>query len=99
MNHRALFEVLITFVHTKSRGAIKAARAVELISLPLTEEEETWLMTYLAEGKGNRMPAAADTLKMRAIATGRSDHMQYRRTKSSEKIDGVNWETLSAISS
>ena len=97
LNHQDLFEKLIALVHTDSNGAIRATRGVELISLPLTEEEESWFTAYLAEGKGSRLPGAADTLKMRAIATGIPEDVNHRRRKSTEKIDGISWETLRAL--
>ncbi|KAK3173446.1 hypothetical protein OEA41_006775 [Lepraria neglecta] len=94
VNHRVLFEKLIAFVHTKSTGLIKAARGVELISLPLNEEEESWFSEYLEE-KGSILPGAMDTLIMRGVATGRSDSKpQHRRRPSGQKIEGMNWDTL-----
>ncbi|KAK4694092.1 protein ELYS, partial [Lecanoromycetidae sp. Uapishka_2] len=95
LNHRVLFEKLISFVHEKSKGANKAAIGVELISLPFDEEEESWFEDFLDEGKGGTLPGAVDTLTMRRIATGRADaKSQNRRHGSSQTIDGVNWQTL-----
>jgi hypothetical protein len=94
MNHRVLFEQLIAFVHTNSTGAIKATRGVELISLPLNEEEESWFDAYLEE-KGSMLPGAIDTLLMRGVATGRTHSKQHhRRRPSGRRIDGMNWDTL-----
>ena len=72
--HRTLFEKLILFIHSKSSGALKAGRGVELISLPLGEEEETWFRAYL-ECMGSRLSGANDTLKMRDIVIGRSGNI------------------------
>lgn len=95
MNHRVLFEKLINFVHVSSHGAIKATRGVELISLPLNEEEESWFTEFLEDGKARNLAGANDTLIMRAIATGRSESVaRDRRTGNSQSIDGVNWNTL-----
>lgn len=95
VNHRVLFEKMITFVHAHSLGATKATRGVELISLPLNEEEESWLTEFLEDGKGRNLAGANDTLIMRAIATGRSESVsRYRRKGTSQKIDGVDWSTL-----
>ena len=96
-NHRILFEKLIAFVHSKSSGPIKSTRGVELISLPLTEDEETWFMIYLTEGKGMQLSGAADTVTMRKIATRSSRGMDNRRSRSSEKIGGISWNTLKAM--
>lgn len=93
LNHRFLFENLVAFVHAKSIGPIKATRGVELISLPMNDEEESWFNAVL-EG-GGKLPGAADTLVMRNIATGRpSPNAQHQRNRSGSKIDGVNWQTL-----
>lgn len=95
LNHRVLLEKLITFVHANSGGATKANRGVELISLPLSEDEEAWFNEYLNDGKGSTLPGATDTLIMRGISTGRPDpNLQHRRRASSQKIGGINWETL-----
>ncbi|KAL2045694.1 hypothetical protein N7G274_002124 [Stereocaulon virgatum] len=94
MNHRVLFEQLIAFVHTNSTGAIKATRGVELISLPLNEEEESWFDAYLEE-KGSTLPGAIDTFLMRGVATGRTHSKEHhRRRPSGRRIDGMNWDTL-----
>ena len=95
LNHRVLFEKLITFVHANSSGPTKANRGVELISLPLNEDEEVWFNEYLNNGRGSTLPGATDTLIMRGISIGRPDpHLQNRRRASSQKIGGINWETL-----
>ncbi|CAF9942678.1 MAG: hypothetical protein ALECFALPRED_009907 [Alectoria fallacina] len=95
LNHCVLFEKLIHFVHADSHGATKATRGVDLISLPLNEEEESWFTEFLEDGKGRSLAGANDTLIMRAIATGRSKPVSRdRRTGNSHKIDGVDWNTL-----
>lgn len=95
LNHRILFERLINFVHANSHGATKATRGVELISLPLDEEEESWFRIFLEKGKGSNLAGANDTLIMRAIAHGRADSVpQNRRTGNNRRIDGVDWYTL-----
>ena len=68
---------------------------MDLISLPLNEEEESWFTEFLEDGKGGSLAGANDTLIMRAIATGRSKPVSRdRRTGNSQKIDGVDWNTL-----
>lgn len=95
LNHRVLFEKLISFVHEKSTGAIKATRGVELISLPLNNEEESWFEDFIEEGQGSTLPGAVDSLTMRHIAIGRSKSSpQHRRSGSGQTIGGVNWDTL-----
>jgi len=95
LNHRVLFEKLINFVHGKSKGATRAARGVELISLPLNADEEIWFEEFLEEGKGSTLPGAVDSITMRRIATGRSSaKSQSRKSGSGQTIEGVNWDTL-----
>ena len=95
LNHRVLFEKLIIFVHANSSGAIKATRAVELISLPLNDDEESWFNEFLEEGEGRTLPGASDTVIMKKIATGRPvPELDNGAIRSGRKIDGVNWATL-----
>ena len=93
--HRNLFEKLLNFVLANSKGAIRATRSVELISLPLDEEEEACFEGYLKDGNGRTLSGANDTLVMRALVAGRSNAiMQYGEDMSGRKINGMNWGTL-----
>ncbi|MCJ1404084.1 hypothetical protein MMC11_007309 [Xylographa trunciseda] len=93
--HRQLFEQLITFVHANSAGDVRASRALELIHLPLDEDEEQWFEEFLNEGKGSTLYGAKDTLMMRKIAKGQVRDAVYLGSKlSGRKIDGMNWTTL-----
>ncbi|CAF9906964.1 hypothetical protein IMSHALPRED_005405 [Imshaugia aleurites] len=94
LNHRVLFEKLIKFVHANSHGTTKATRGVELVNLPLNEEEESWFTEFLEDGKGRNLAGANDTLIMRAIAIGRTESVSLDRRGNSQKIDGVDWNTL-----
>lgn len=94
LNHRVLFEKLINFVLAQSSGAIKAIRGVELINLPFSETEESWLQSFLREGKGSYLQGAKDTLIIRSLATGLPGALGNLKTRGSHKIDGVNWATL-----
>ena len=86
---------MLNFVHANPDGALKATRGVELISLPLNEEEEAWFTESLEHGKERDLSGANDTLVMRAIAVGRPESIpQNRKTSNSRKIDGINWDTL-----
>ncbi len=90
-----MFEKLLNFVLANSAGAIRATRSVELINLPLDEEEEACFEEYLKDGNGRTLFGANDTLVMRALVTGRSNAiMEYGKNMSGRKIDGVNWATL-----
>jgi len=95
LNHHVLFEKLIDYIHTESKGAVRATRGVELIGLPLNEAEESWFEVFLEDGKGSTLPGAIDTLTMRRIALGRSNAKSPKGGSGSGKlIDGVNWDTL-----
>ena len=94
---RHLFEKLIDFVHSDSDRELRASRGVELIGLPLDEEEGAWLEGYLTEGKGAAPSGAQDTLVMRRIATGRLQEAAILVKSLHEKksIQGLNWTSLS----
>ena len=93
--HHNLFEKLLKFVLANSTGAIRATRSVELMNLPLDEEEDGWLEEYLKEGNGRTLFGANDTLGMRAFVTGKSNAiMGHGRKMSGREIDGINWATL-----
>ena len=88
-------ENLIGFIHSSAAGDIHAARAMELIGLPLTEEEELWLEEYLLEGKGRTLQGAKDTLRARQIASGRlQDALGDSKELNGRKQQGTNWMAL-----
>ncbi|MCJ1437680.1 hypothetical protein MMC27_007067 [Xylographa pallens] len=95
LQHHQLFEQLITFVHANSAGSVRASRALELIHLPLGEDEEQWFEEFLNEGKGSTLYGAKDTLMMRKIAKGQVREAVGLGSKlSGRKIDGLNWDVL-----
>ena len=95
--HRTLLEYLISFIHLSAAGDIRAAKAIELIGLPLTEEEELWFEEYLLEGKGRTLQGVRDTLTARQIASGRlQDALGDGKDLNGRKEDGMNWMTLKA---
>ena len=95
VRHRDLFEKLLNFVLANSPGAIRATRSMELINLPLAEEEEAWFEEYLKDGKGRTLSGASDTLVMRALVARRPNAiMEYGINTNGRKIDGINWSIL-----
>ncbi|MCJ1381909.1 hypothetical protein MMC17_005021 [Xylographa soralifera] len=95
LQHHQLFEQLITFVHANSAGSVRASRALELIHLPLDDEEEQWFEEFLNEGKGTTLYGAKDTLMMRKIAKGQvREAVDLGSKLSGRKIDGLNWDAL-----
>ena len=82
-------------MHANSAGDARASRALELIHLPLNEEEEQWFEEFLNEGKGSTLYGAKDTVMMRKIAKGKmKDAFEFGSKLSGRKIDGLNWMTL-----
>ena len=68
---------------------------MELIHLPLDEEEEQWFEEFLNEGKGTTLYGAKDTLMMRKIAKGQvREAVDLGSKLSGRKIDGLNWDAL-----
>ncbi|KAF2001045.1 hypothetical protein P154DRAFT_522037 [Amniculicola lignicola CBS 123094] len=96
-----LFEILVSTTfqrvgpNDRTNEAYKREdRAVELVSLPWNEDEETWLETYLLEGEGRNFHGARETVMMRRLATGKwgeavGDHALRGKNKES-----LNWEVL-----
>ncbi|KAH0542089.1 hypothetical protein FGG08_003469 [Glutinoglossum americanum] len=103
---RYLFEQLIKFVlsgtpttHLSRRKELteiqRANKAVELINLPLTEDENQWFEECLTETNDNTLRDAKDTLLMRRIGTGRfKEALQAKDGLDHGKLDGINWESL-----
>lgn len=68
---------------------------MELINLPLNEDEEAFFNAYLAEGKGRNLPGAKDTLVMRGIIIGQSSIIaDHGKDLTGRIIDGINWATV-----
>ncbi|KAF1839654.1 hypothetical protein BDW02DRAFT_563714 [Decorospora gaudefroyi] len=71
-------------------------RAVELVSLPFSAEEEAFIEKFLLEGKGRTLQAAQDTLMMRRIATGKLTAVAADPSHRGRRVDGLNWDLLKA---
>jgi hypothetical protein len=69
-------------------------KAMELVSLPFTTDEEEFVEKFLTEGKGRSYQGAPDTIMMRRIATGRFTDVYGENGTRGHRIDGVNWEVL-----
>ncbi|KAL8831235.1 MAG: hypothetical protein Q9191_000982 [Dirinaria sp. TL-2023a] len=96
--HSKLLRRLVKFVFAQSQGAERESRSVELITLPFTEVEETWLEKYLGEEEGKNFQGAADTLTMRSLATGRFNHIHNESELHRDRsINGLNWAKLTSI--
>lgn len=81
-----LFQQLISSV--LGGGENIAARATELVSLPLDSAEEQWFQDYLMAGDGRNLKNAKDTVLMRRVVTGRhADSMN-------DKSLGSQWSAV-----
>lgn len=99
---KPLLEILVEeTLHTDAWGNSKAAalytwedKAMELVSLPFSEEEEQHIEKYLTEGKGRTFQGAEDTVMIRRIAMGRLTDVAADNATKGRRVDGVNWEVL-----
>ena len=71
-------------------------RAVELVGLPFSEQEEEWVEEYLTTGKGRVLRGAEDTVLMRKIATGKLNSFVSGKARSGKQHNGVDWNILKA---
>lgn len=75
-----LFQQLIASVLEGTGTPDTAARATELVSLPLDSAEDQWFRDYLTSGDGRKLRNAKDTVLMRRVVTGR--HAESMNDKS-----------------
>lgn len=93
--HRELFEQLIRNIHSSSPSQSRGNRAMELISLPFSEEEDTWFEDALLRGNAKHLNGAKDTVLMRRVATGKlQDLSDDLNVLGGRKLDGLNWDDL-----
>jgi hypothetical protein len=69
-------------------------KAMEFVSLPLTDDEEKTVELFLTEGKGRTLRGAWDTVEMRRIATGRLGEAANDTSAKGKKHDQLDWEVL-----
>lgn len=72
-----------------------ADRSVELVSLPLTVEEDGWFEEYILRGEGRLLKKSKDTLMMRNIATGNFTGSLSLRGVHKGALGGLDWNALS----
>ncbi|KKY23226.1 hypothetical protein UCRPC4_g02954 [Phaeomoniella chlamydospora] len=95
LQHRQLFERLIVSIHTHRTGEDRATRAIELVALPFTAEEEAWFEECLLYGSAQQYQNAKDTLIVRRIALGKDPGgIGALDRNRGPKIDGTNWDDL-----
>ncbi|KAJ5766961.1 uncharacterized protein N7511_004577 [Penicillium nucicola] len=94
-HRQSFFEQLVEFVHKASPGQTRSRRAMELVGLPLDEDEEAWFESVLLHGNASTLPGAKDTVMMRRLATGQlSNASPDLESLSGKKVDGLNWDNL-----
>jgi hypothetical protein len=68
---------------------------MELVGLPLGEDEEEWFEETLLRGSARSFPGAKDTVMMRRLATGQMSGLGTElESLGGKKVDGLNWDTL-----
>jgi hypothetical protein len=100
--HKALLEILVEQTLEGSTWATSAEsqlysreeKAVELVSLPFSEEEEEFVEKFLTEGRGRTYRGAQDTILMRRLAMGRLADVASDTGTRGRTHDGVTWATL-----
>ncbi|KAL2014357.1 hypothetical protein VTN00DRAFT_1882 [Thermoascus crustaceus] len=99
-NRRKYLEQLVLFVHKTGAGQDRGNRAMELVNLPLDEQEEEWFENCLLHGAAKTLHGAKDTVLMRRLATGKlSDLSAEVESLGGKKVDGLNWDDLKEIMS
>ncbi|CRG91050.1 putative protein ely5 [Talaromyces islandicus] len=92
---RQFLEQLVAFVHKTPAGPLRGTRAMELVSLPFDEQEESWFEGSLLTGKAAVLSSAKDTVLMRRLATGKMQGLPPSiESLGGPKIDGINWDDL-----
>lgn len=93
--HRELFEQIIHLVHSTSPSESRGNRAMELINLPFSDEEDAWFEDTLLRGNAKHLNGAKDTVLMRRVATGKlQDLSGDLDVLGGRKVDGLNWDDL-----
>lgn len=69
-------------------------KAMELVSLPFSDEEETFIEDFLIKGRGRTFRNAEDTVMMRRIAMGRLSDVAADQSTRGQRVGGVDWDSL-----
>lgn len=97
--HKKLLEDLIVSIHEEEAGNSRAERALLLVGLPLSPEEETWFEDCLLNGAASNCKDAKDSVMMRRIVKGnvnQPDPAGLNRLRG-QKIEGINWENIRGV--
>ncbi|KAH6637556.1 nuclear pore complex assembly-domain-containing protein [Boeremia exigua] len=69
-------------------------KAMELVSLPFSAEEEDAVEKFLTTGGGRTFRNAEDTVMMRRIAMGRLVDVADDQSTRGQRMEGVDWDAL-----
>ena len=95
IRHQSMFETLIIAVHAEAAGESRATRALTLIGLPFSDQEESWFEDCLLRGQGASCQNAKDSVMTRRIAMGKDiDGIGALDRLRGHKINGVNWDDV-----
>ena len=85
-------------MHEEQAGDDRAERALQLVELPFTQEEEQWFEECLIDGKASKLSGSKDTMLMRKFTKGqlKASTGVLNRTKG-QKLHGINWEDIRRI--
>lgn len=93
--HKRLFEKLVVCVHSEAPDEARAERALTLIGLPYSEEEDAWFEECLLYGVGSKCSGSKDSVMMRRIAMGKEfEGVGALDRLRGPKINGVNWDDV-----
>ena len=94
-SQKRLFDRLLVSVHSEVAGEERADRALELISLPFTAEEEKLFEACLLHGPGSRCVGGKDSVIIRRIALGRNlDALHEVERWQGQRINGMSWDDV-----
>jgi hypothetical protein len=92
---KRLFEQLISTTLSQPASDSRAERAMELIALPFTQEEDKWFESYLIKGEGQKIHGARETLIMRQLGSSNfANAIENTRSLKGRRQDGLNWAEL-----
>lgn len=99
VEHRQLFEQLIVLVHQEEAGDARAKRAIQLVGLPLSIDEEKWFEECLLRGPASSLKGAKDTAMMRKLITDQPKSVPRSLDQfKGREIDGVDWDEIRKMS-
>ena len=89
---RHMFGMLISIVLNHPTSKTIADRSMELVNLPLTQEEEEWFEDYLLRGDGRSIWKGKDTLMMFKIGRGKFTESLSVKELHGRSIAGMDWD-------